>query len=58
MKNLLSFFLIFFLVFLISCSFDNKTGVWKEHNKKIIDKVKNDINEDKTKILCKKEKTS
>ena len=53
MKNLLSFFLIFFLVFLISCSFDNKTGVWKEHNKKIIDKVKNDNKREK--IFEKKE---
>ena len=53
MKNLLSFFLIFFLLFLISCSFDNKTGVWKEHNKNIIDKVKSDNKREK--IFKKKE---
>ncbi len=40
MKNLLGFFLILFLIFLSNCSFDNKTGIWKEHNKKIIEKVK------------------
>tara|TARA_B100000029_G_scaffold397989_1_gene396411 strand:+ start:976 stop:2316 length:1341 start_codon:yes stop_codon:yes gene_type:complete len=40
MKNLLSFFLILLLVFLNSCSFDRKTGIWKEHNKKIIEEAK------------------
>ena len=40
MKNLLSFFLILPLIFLNNCSFDNKTGVWKEHNKAIIEKAK------------------
>ena len=40
MKNLLSFFLILSLIFLSGCSFDNKTGIWKEHNKKIIEKSK------------------
>ena len=40
MKNLLSFFLILSLTFLNNCSFDNKTGIWKEHNKKIIEKAK------------------
>ena len=40
MKNLLSFFLILSLIFLNNCSFDNKTGVWKEHNKAIIEKAK------------------
>ena len=40
MKILLSFFLILSLIFLSGCSFDNKTGIWKEHNKKIIEKTK------------------
>ena len=40
MKILLSFFLILSLIFLNNCSFDNKTGVWKEHNKAIIEKAK------------------
>ena len=42
MKNLLSFFLILSLIFLSSCSFDNKTGIWKEHNEKIIEKTKSE----------------
>ncbi len=40
MKKLLIFFFIFSLAVLNSCSFDNKTGIWKEHNKKIIEKAK------------------
>ena len=40
MKNLLSFFLTLSLIFLNNCSFDNKTGIWKEHNKAIIEKAK------------------
>ncbi len=40
MKFKLSYFLI--ILFLFNCSFDNQTGVWKEHNKKIIDKAKKD----------------
>jgi len=47
MKNLPSFFLIFFLTSLVSCSFDNKTGVWKEHNKNIIKKAKSDDKREK-----------
>ena len=47
MKNLPSFFLIFFLTSLVSCSFDNKTGVWKEHNKNIIKKPKSDDKREK-----------
>ena len=42
MKNLLSFFLLLFLIFLTSCSFDKKTGIWKEHNQKIIEKAKSE----------------
>ena len=42
MKNLLSFFLIVSLIHLSSCSFDSKTGIWKEHNKKIIEKLKSE----------------
>ena len=35
------FFFVFIINFLNSCSFDgNKTGIWKEHNKKIIEEVK------------------
>ena len=43
MKNLFIFLLILPL-FLNNCSFDNKTGVWKEHNKKIIESVKKEEN--------------
>ncbi len=42
MKNLLSFFLVIFLIFLNNCSFDRKTGIWKEHNKKIIEEAKSE----------------
>ena len=35
--------------FLVCCSFDNKTGIWNEHNKKIIKEAK--IDEKKIKIF-------
>ena len=41
MNKFLSVFLntlIFLLV--INCSFDNKSGIWKKHNKKIIEQAK------------------
>ena len=53
MKNVSSFFLIFFLILLSNCSFDNKSGIWKEHNKKIIKKAKN---EEKVEKIFKKNK--
>ena len=52
MRKLLSLY-IFFLIFLNNCSFDNKTGIWKEHNKKIIKKEKN---EEKVEKIFKKNK--
>ena len=51
--NLLKFIYLFFFIFFISCSFDNKTGIWNEHNKKIINEVKN--REQKIKIFQKEE---
>ncbi len=39
MKKIFVFY-IFILIFIASCSFDNKSGIWKEHNKKIIEQVK------------------
>ena len=33
---------ISFLIFLNNCSFDRKTGIWKEHNKKIIEEAKSE----------------
>ena len=42
MKNFLVFFFISSLLILNNCSFDNKSGVWKDHNKKVIQKVKKD----------------
>ena len=47
MRNLIGFFTIISSIFLISCSFDKKTGVWKEHNKKIIEKSKKNQTADK-----------
>ena len=41
MKNLIIFSLLFSIILLHHCSFDRKTGIWKEHNKKIIQEVKN-----------------
>ena len=34
------FFYIFLLILSVNCSFDNKSGIWKDHNKKIIEEVK------------------
>ena len=53
MKNLISFFLFLLLIFLNSCSFDGKSGIWKEHNKKIIEEAK--TNENFERIFKKKE---
>ncbi len=48
-------FLSFIVIILLtSCSFDNKTGIWKEHNKKKIDEVK--YSENRVKIYQKDEK--
>ena len=41
MKNIITFFLYISLILLNNCSFDKKTGIWKEHNKEIIERVKN-----------------
>ena len=46
-------FLFIFLFILNSCSFDNKTGIWKEHNKQIIKEVRSQ--EKIEKIFKKKE---
>ncbi len=40
MKNIIIFFLYISLIFLNHCSFDKKTGIWKKHNKEIIERVK------------------
>ena len=53
MKNLICFFLFLLLIFLNSCSFDGKSGIWKEHNKKIIEEAK--TNENFERIFKKKE---
>ena len=29
-----------FYISLVNCSFDNKTGIWKDHNEKIIEQAK------------------
>ena len=36
-----SFFLIVLFIFLINCSFDDKTGIWK--NKNVIGKKENNV---------------
>tara|TARA_A100001011_G_C14315945_1_gene847977 strand:- start:530 stop:1870 length:1341 start_codon:yes stop_codon:yes gene_type:complete len=43
MRSLKNFFIIFFFIFLNNCSFDNKTGIWKEHNKKVIAEAKEQV---------------
>tara|TARA_B100001029_G_C15055895_1_gene454348 strand:+ start:824 stop:2152 length:1329 start_codon:yes stop_codon:yes gene_type:complete len=44
----MKFFLIsFVLISLVSCSFDNKTGIWKDHNEKIIKESKIEKNSEK-----------
>ena len=54
MKIKLSFFLIFIFLQLSGCSFDNKTGIWKEHNQKIIEKEQV-IQENKKRIYTKRD---
>ena len=54
MKIKLSFFLIFIFLLLSGCSFDNKTGIWKEHNQKIIEKEQV-IQENKKRIYTKRD---
>ena len=41
MNKFLSVFLnILIFLLVINCSFDNKSGIWKKHNKKIIEQAK------------------
>ena len=54
----MKFFLIsFVLISLVSCSFDNKTGIWKDHNEKIIKESKIEKSLKKKNFLTKKLKT-
>ena len=55
MRKLLSLY-IFFLIFLNNCSFDNKTGIWKGHNKNIIENAKSENKTEKLLIDLFKEK--